>query len=62
MRQHLIVTGILAAATAALAAGTAAAQDIKIGLVAPMTGGQSSVGREIVAADKTLHPAARRHR
>src|SRR6185437_2333020 len=28
MREHFIITGLLAAATAALAAGTAAAQDI----------------------------------
>jgi branched-chain amino acid transport system substrate-binding protein len=53
MRQQLFASGILTAAIGALAGGGASAQDvIKIGIVAPMTGGQSSVGREIVAAVK----------
>jgi branched-chain amino acid transport system substrate-binding protein len=47
MRQQILVTGLLAAASLAAPAGSATAQDIKVGIVLPMTGGQAAVGREI---------------
>src|SRR5580658_4901521 len=50
MNMKHFAAGCLAFAAAALGAGSAAAEDtIKIGIVAPMTGGSGAVGREISA-------------
>ncbi|HXW23610.1 MAG TPA: ABC transporter substrate-binding protein [Xanthobacteraceae bacterium] len=50
MTRRGIVTALAAVACGVLAAGAAFAQDVKIGLIVPLTGQQASTGKQIEAA------------
>ena len=61
--RRQVLLGSAATAAAAFLTQPAAAQDtVKIGLILPMTGQQASTGKQIDAAVKLYHGAARRHR